>query len=157
MDFDYIIVGAGSAGCVLANRLSADPKNKVLLLEAGPEDKNFWIHIPLGYGKNLTNKAVNWCFDSVPEKNANNKTDYLARGKVLGGSSSLNGMVYMRGQHADYDMWAQMGCRGWSYQDVLPYFRKAENNSAARTSITGQAGRCRSATCATSRRSWTRS
>ncbi len=140
MDFDYIIVGAGSAGCVLANRLSADPKNRVLLLEAGPEDKNFWIHIPLGYGKNLTNKAVNWCFDSVPEKNANNKTDYLARGKVLGGSSSLNGMVYMRGQHADYDLWAQMGCRGWSYQDVLPYFRKAENNERGANEYHGSGG-----------------
>ncbi len=140
MDYDYIIVGAGSAGCVLANRLSADPKNRVLLLEAGPEDKNFWIHIPLGYGKNLTNRAVNWCFDSVPETNANNKIDYLARGKVLGGSSSLNGMVYMRGQHADYDMWAQMGCRGWSYQDVLPYFRKAENNARGANEFHGSGG-----------------
>ena len=140
MDYDYIIVGAGSAGCVLANRLSADPKNRVLLLEAGPEDKNFWIHIPLGYGKNLTNRAVNWCFDSVPETNANNKIDYLARGKVLGGSSSLNGMVYMRGQHADYDMWAQMGCRGWSYQDVLPYFRKAENNERGANEFHGSGG-----------------
>ena len=122
-EFDFIIVGAGSAGCVLANRLSADPKNKVLLLEAGPEDTNIWIHIPLGYGKNLTNRAVNWCFDSEPEVNADGKLDYLARGKVLGGSSSINGMVYMRGQRQDYDLWAQMGCRGWSYEEVLPYFR----------------------------------
>jgi len=140
MDYDYIIVGAGSAGCVLANRLSADPKNRVLLLEAGPEDKNFWIHIPLGYGKNLTNRAVNWCFDSMPETNAGGKTDYLARGKVLGGSSSINGMVYMRGQRQDYDMWAQMGCRGWSYEDVLPYFRKAENNGRGANEFHGAGG-----------------
>ncbi|MCA8927185.1 MAG: GMC family oxidoreductase N-terminal domain-containing protein [Alphaproteobacteria bacterium] len=140
MTYDYIIVGAGSAGCVLANRLSADPRNKVLLLEAGPEDRNPWIHIPLGYGKNLTNRAVNWCFDSEPEVNANGRRDYLARGKVLGGSSSLNGMVYMRGQHADYDLWAQMGCRGWSYQDVLPYFRKAENNARGENEFHGVGG-----------------
>ncbi|MGY9057895.1 MAG: GMC family oxidoreductase, partial [Alphaproteobacteria bacterium] len=138
--YDYIIVGAGSAGCVLANRLSADSANKVLLLEAGPEDKNIWIHIPLGYGKNLTNRAVNWCFDSEPEENANGKIDYLARGKVLGGSSSLNGMVYMRGQKEDYDLWAQMGCLGWSYEQVLPYFRKAENNARGANEFHGSGG-----------------
>ena len=129
MDYDFIIVGAGSAGCVLANRLSADPKNKVLLLEAGPEDKNFWIHVPLGFGKTLTNPNVNWRFDSEPEIHAAGKNDYLPRGKVLGGSSSINGMVYMRGQGQDYDHWGQLGCRGWSYEDVLPYFRKAESNA----------------------------
>ncbi|HKK30409.1 MAG TPA: GMC family oxidoreductase N-terminal domain-containing protein [Alphaproteobacteria bacterium] len=138
--YDYIIVGAGSAGCVLANRLSADPKNRVLLLEAGPEDKNLWIHIPLGYGKNLTNRAVNWCFDSEPEEHANGKLDYLARGKVLGGSSSINGMVYMRGQKEDYDLWAQMGCRGWSYEDVLPYFKRAENNARGENEFHGVGG-----------------
>ena len=129
MDYDFIIVGAGSAGCVLANRLSADPKNKVLLLEAGPEDKNFWIHVPLGFGKTLTNPNVNWRFESEPETHAAGKNDYLPRGKVLGGSSSINGMVYMRGQRQDYDHWGQLGCRGWSYKDVLPYFRKAESNA----------------------------
>jgi choline dehydrogenase len=129
MDYDFIIVGAGSAGCVLANRLSADPKNKVLLLEAGPEDKNFWIHVPLGFGKTLTNPNVNWRFESEPEIHAAGKNDYLPRGKVLGGSSSINGMVYMRGQRQDYDHWGQLGCRGWSYEDVLPYFRKAESNA----------------------------
>lgn len=140
MDFDYIIVGAGSAGCVLANRLSANPKNNVLLLEAGPEDKNFWIHVPLGFGKTLTNGAVNWRFESEPEPNANNKNDYLPRGKVLGGSSSINGMVYMRGQREDYDHWAQLGCRGWSYDDVLPYFRKAESNARGADEFHGADG-----------------
>ena len=89
MIYDYIIVGAGSAGCVLANRLSANPDNKVLLLEAGPEDRNIWLHIPLGYCKALTNPALNWCFESEPEEHANGKRDYLPRGKVLGGSSSI--------------------------------------------------------------------
>ncbi len=140
MDFDFIIAGAGSAGCVLANRLSADPGNKVLLLEAGPEDRNPWIHIPLGFGKTLTKSAVNWCFESEPEANADGKRDYLPRGKVLGGSSSINGMVYMRGQHQDYDHWAQLGCRGWSYEDVLPYFRKAENNVRGESRYHGVGG-----------------
>jgi choline dehydrogenase len=140
MNYDYIIVGAGSAGCVLANRLSADPKNQVLLLEAGPEDKNFWIHVPLGFGKTLTNSTVNWLFESEPEEHANGKRDFLPRGKVLGGSSSINGMVYMRGQRQDYDMWAQMGCRGWSYDDVLPYFRKAENNVRGANEFHGTGG-----------------
>lgn len=140
MKYDYIIVGGGSAGCVLANRLSADPKNKVLLLEAGPKDTNFWLSIPLGFGKSLTNPALNWCFESQPEVNANNKRDYLPRGKVLGGSSSINGMIYMRGNRLDYDNWAQMGCSGWSYDDVLPYFRKAENNQRGENEFHGVGG-----------------
>jgi choline dehydrogenase len=140
MNYDYIIVGAGSAGCVLANRLSADPNRQVLLLEAGPEDSNPWIHVPLGFGKLVTNKRVNWCFESEPEPHANGKRDYLPRGRVLGGSSSINGMVYMRGQHQDYDIWAQMGCRGWSYEDVLPYFKKAENNSRGEDAFHGVGG-----------------
>lgn len=140
MDYDYIIAGAGSAGCVLANRLSANPKNKVLLLEAGPKDTNFWLSIPLGFGKSLTNPTLNWCFESQPEPNANNKRDYLPRGKVLGGSSSINGMIYMRGNRLDYDNWAQMGCRGWSYDDVLPYFRKAENNQRGEDEFHGAGG-----------------
>lgn len=140
MIYDYIIAGAGSAGCVLANRLSTNPKNKVLLLEAGPEDSNFWLHIPLGFGKVLTDPKLNWCFESQPEANANDKLDYLPRGKVLGGSSSINGMVYMRGNRLDYDTWAQMGCRGWSYDDVLPYFRKAEHNSRGESEFHGTGG-----------------
>ncbi|NKB58835.1 MAG: choline dehydrogenase [Alphaproteobacteria bacterium] len=139
-DYDYIIVGAGSAGCVLANRLSANPANKVLLLEAGPEDRNFWIHVPLGYGKNVSNPNVNWCLESEPEEYCYGQSYFLPRGKVIGGSSSINGMVYVRGQVEDYDLWAQMGCRGWSFDEVLPYFRKAENNQRGETEIHGVGG-----------------
>ena len=138
--YDYIIVGAGSAGCVLANSLSANPKNQVLLLEAGPEDRNYWIHVPLGYGKNVSNPAVNWCLESEPEEFLYGQRYFLPRGKVLGGSSSINGMVYVRGQVEDYDQWAQMGCRGWSYDDVLPYFRKAEHNERGESEIHGVGG-----------------
>lgn len=138
--YDYIIAGAGSAGCVLANRLSANPNNRVLLLEAGPEDRNVWLHIPLGFGKALTNPALNWCFESEPESDANGKRDYLPSGKVLGGSSSINGMIYMRGQRRDYDTWAQMGCLGWAYDDVLPYFKKAENNERGENEFHGVGG-----------------
>ena len=140
MDHDFIIVGAGSAGCVLANRLSADPGNRVLLLEAGPEDRNPWIHVPLGYGKNVSNPAVNWCFQSEPEAELYGQSYMLPRGKVIGGSSSINGMVYVRGQPRDYDIWAQMGCAGWSYDDVLPYFRKAENNERGASDVHGVGG-----------------
>lgn len=124
---DFIIVGAGSAGCVLANRLTADGKNTVLLLEAGPRDRNPWIHVPLGVGKVLSDPSVNWLLKTVPEPNAKGRVLGVPRGKVLGGSSSINGCIYVRGNAADYDGWAQMGCRGWSFSDVLPYFRRAEN------------------------------
>ena len=140
MDYDFIIIGAGSAGCVLANRLSADPSRKVLLLEAGPEDRNPWIHIPLGYGKNVSNPSVNWCFQSEPENELYGQSYMLPRGKVIGGSSSINGMVYVRGQKEDYNIWAQMGCTGWSYDDVLPYFRKAENNERGESDVHGAGG-----------------
>ena len=129
MSYDYIVVGAGSAGCVLANRLSADPGKRVLLLEAGPSDHNPWIHVPLGYGKTISNPAVNWCFESQPEEYCYGQQFFLPRGKVLGGTSAINGMVYVRGQVEDFDGWAQQGCRGWSYDDVLPYFLKCETNS----------------------------
>ena len=135
--FDYIIVGAGSAGCVLANRLSADPRTKVLLLEAGGDDrpthnlKQFWtnilIHTPIGFGRTLNNKKVSWLYDTEPEPGLDGRVIKWPKGKVLGGSSSINGLLYIRGQAADYDGWRQMGCEGWSYQDVLPYFRKAEH------------------------------
>ncbi len=140
MNYDFIIIGAGSAGCVLANRLSADPSRKVLLLEAGPEDRNPWIHIPLGYGKNVNNPSVNWCFQSEPENELYGQSYMLPRGKVIGGSSSINGMVYVRGQKEDYNIWAQMGCTGWSYDDVLPYFRKAENNERGESDVHGAGG-----------------
>ena len=126
-EFDYVIVGAGSAGCVLANRLSADGKNSVLLLEAGPEDKNLWIHVPLGYGKLFKEKTVNWMYQTEPEPELGGRQVFQPRGKVLGGSSSINGLLYVRGQHEDYDRWRQRGNSGWGYDDVLPYFKKAED------------------------------
>jgi choline dehydrogenase-like flavoprotein len=126
-EFDYVIVGAGSAGCVLANRLSADGKHSVLLLEAGPKDTNLWIHIPLGYGKLFKEKSVNWMYQTEPEPGLNGRQVFQPRGKVLGGSSSINGLLYVRGQHEDYDRWRQRGNAGWGYDDVLPYFKKAEN------------------------------
>jgi choline dehydrogenase len=126
-EFDYIIVGAGSAGCVLANRLSADGKHSVLLLEAGPRDKNIWIHVPLGYGKLFKEKTVNWMYQTEPEPGLNGRQVFQPRGKVLGGSSSINGLLYVRGQHEDYDRWRQLGNAGWGFDDVLPYFKKAED------------------------------
>src|SRR5437764_5703638 len=126
-EFDYIIVGAGSAGCVLANRLTASGKNTVLLLEAGPRDRNIWIHIPLGYGALFKQPKVNWMYQTEPEPELGGRSVFQPRGKVLGGSSSINGLVYIRGQHADYDRWRQLGNVGWGYDDVLPYFRKAED------------------------------
>ncbi len=140
MEYDYIIVGAGSAGCVLANRLSTNPANKVLLLEAGPKDRNFWIHIPLGFGKNVNNPGVNWCYQAEPEPNCRNQSYFLPRGRVLGGSSSINGMVYVRGQVQDFDHWAQLGNRGWSYDDVLPYFKRSEDNSRGESDVHGAGG-----------------
>jgi choline dehydrogenase len=126
-EYDYVIVGAGSAGCVLANRLSADGKNSVLLLEAGPKDTNIWIHVPLGYGKLFKEKSVNWMYQTEPEPELHGRQVFQPRGKVLGGSSSINGLLYVRGQHEDYDRWRQRGNAGWGYDDVLPYFKKAEN------------------------------
>tara|TARA_Y100001934_G_C12386231_1_gene795971 strand:+ start:6316 stop:7905 length:1590 start_codon:yes stop_codon:yes gene_type:complete len=125
--YDYIIVGAGSAGCVLANRLSENGKYTVALLEAGGADINPWIHIPVGYIKTMAMPGVNWLFDSEPEPYTYNRPIPIPRGKGLGGSSSINAMVYVRGQPDDYNGWSQMGNRGWSYDDVLPYFKKSEN------------------------------
>ena len=124
---DYIIIGGGSAGCVLAARLSANPDCHVVLLEAGGEDINPLIHIPAGYIKTMVNPAMNWMFETEPENSSGNRRIAIPRGKVLGGSSAINAMLYVRGQAADYDGWAQRGNLGWSYDDVLPYFRKAEN------------------------------
>src|SRR3954466_3529136 len=126
MEFDYIIVGAGSAGCVLANRLSEDPRTRVLLIEAGPRDTHFWIHVPLGYGKLFTRTDVNWAYQSEPEPALGGRRIFTPRGKVLGGSSSINGLVYIRGQPQDFDDW---DIPGWAFRDLLPYFRKSENQA----------------------------
>jgi choline dehydrogenase len=125
--YDYIIVGAGSAGCVLANRLSEDQSKKVLLLEAGRKDDGFWIPIPAGFSKLLNSKHYNWNFQTEPEPGVKNRVIPIPRGKTLGGSSSINGMLYVRGNPLDYDTWSQFGNRGWSYDSVLPYFRKSEH------------------------------
>jgi choline dehydrogenase-like flavoprotein len=148
--FDYIIVGAGSAGCVLANRLSADPKNKVLLLEAGGDDRplhnlpnfvsNLMIHTPVGFGKTLHDPKVNWLYETEPDPNTLNRTHLWPKGKVLGGSSSINGLLYIRGQAADYDGWRQMGCEGWSYSDVKPYFMRSEHQERGADEYHGTGG-----------------
>lgn len=127
-EFDYIVVGAGSAGCVMAGRLSEDPSTKVLLLEAGPPDDSLWIHLPIGYGKTMWSDTLNWRFETEPDPNMNGRRVYWPRGKTLGGSSSINGLIYIRGQHQDYDHWAELGNTGWGHDDVLPYFVKSEGN-----------------------------
>ena len=126
-DYDYIIVGAGSAGCVLANRLSEDPANKVLLVEAGGSDRRFFIQMPIGYGVTYHQKKVNWMYSTEPSPDADNKPSYWPRGKVMGGSSSINAMVYVRGNPKDFDEWSEAGNPGWSYKEVLPYFKKMES------------------------------
>ena len=126
-DFDFIIVGAGSAGCILANRLTESGRYRVLLVEAGPADKNPWIHVPIGYAKTFFDPKCNWMYNTEPDLGINNRSSYWPRGKVLGGSSSINAMVFIRGQHADFDDWEIMGASGWGWADVLPYFKKLEN------------------------------
>jgi len=138
--YDFIVTGAGSAGCAVAGRLSEDGRYRVLLLEAGPRDTFPWIHIPLGYHKTFNNPRVNWMFDSEPEPELNNRVMYQPRGKVLGGTSSINGMVYMRGNAADYDEWRQRGCDGWDYDSVLPYFKRAEDQERGADEFHGVGG-----------------
>ena len=140
MIFDYIIIGAGSAGCVLANRLTANGRHNVLVLEAGPRDTNPWIHVPLGYGKLFAASSVNWMYQSEPEPELHGRSIFTPRGKVLGGSSSINGLVHIRGQREDFDAWAQLGNAGWSYADVLPYFRKSEDQQGGESVYHGTGG-----------------
>ena len=126
--YDFIVIGAGSAGAALAYRLSENPQHKVLLLEAGRASYH-WTRLPVGYAKMVSNPAVNWLYEGEPEEATNGRKLPMPRGKILGGSSSINGMAYVRGQAQDFDTWAQMGCRGWTYREVLPYFKRMESLS----------------------------
>ncbi len=139
-EFDYIVVGAGSAGCVLAGRLSEDPATRVLLLEAGPADRSLWIHLPIGYGKTMWSPTYNWRFETDPDPNMNGRRIYWPRGKTLGGSSSINGLIYIRGQREDYDHWAALGNAGWGYDEVLPYFIRSEGNQRGGDAFHGGEG-----------------
>jgi choline dehydrogenase len=138
--FDFIVVGAGSAGCVLANRLTASGRHRVLLLEAGPPDLHPWLHIPLGFGKLFSDRRFNWCYATEPQPECHNREVIAPRGKVLGGSSSINGLIYIRGQAEDFNFWRQLGNAGWSFDDVLPYFRKAEDNERGADQFHGAGG-----------------
>ncbi|MGI9486525.1 MAG: GMC family oxidoreductase [Geminicoccaceae bacterium] len=141
--FDYIVVGAGTAGCLLANRLSADPERKVLLIEAGGKDNWIWFHIPVGYLYSQGNPRADWCFKTEADPGLNGRSLNYARGKVLGGCSAINGMIYMRGQAADYDHWRQLGNVGWSWDDVLPIFKKTEDHFAGGSDLHGVGGEWR--------------
>ena len=137
---DFIIVGAGSAGCVLANRLTANGKHKVLLLEAGPDSAHPWLRIPLGYARLFRDRRFNWCYQTEPQAHCAGRNIVAPRGRVLGGSSSINGLIYIRGQKQDFDHWRQLGNTGWGFDDVLPYFRKAEDNERGANEWHGAGG-----------------
>ncbi len=139
-NFDYIIIGAGSPGCVLANRVTEIPNNNVLLIEAGGNDSCEWIHIPVGYYKTMHNPKTDWCYKTEPDETMENRSIPYPRGKTLGGSSSINGLLYIRGQEQDYDIWRQLGNKGWSWNDVLPYFLKAENQERGQSEFHGVGG-----------------
>ncbi|MEZ5984304.1 MAG: GMC family oxidoreductase N-terminal domain-containing protein, partial [Parvularculaceae bacterium] len=139
-EFDYVIVGAGSAGCALASRLTEDPNVRVAILEAGGKDKDPLIHAPIGFAFFPDWSPVNWRFDTAPQKHLNNRVCFQPRGRVLGGSSSINAMIYIRGTPSDYDGWAKLGCEGWSWNDVLPYFKKAEDQQHGASDLHGKGG-----------------
>src|ERR1700736_4699718 len=138
--FDYIIVGARFSSCDVVNRLTAFGHSRVLFLDVGGHDRSIWIHTPLGYAKLFADGRVNWLYNSEPEPELNNRQIVQPRGKVLGGSSSINGLLYIRGQPEDYDHWRQLGNAGWSFEDVLPYFRKAENQQRGEDAFHGVGG-----------------
>ena len=138
--FDYIVIGAGSSGCVLANRLSADPRNRVLLLEAGGRDRSPWIHIPIGYYRTMFDPRLGWGYETMPNAELGGRRIPCPRGRVLGGCSSINGLAWVRGQRADYDHWRQLGNAGWSFDDVLPYFRRCEDYDGGGVLGTGDLG-----------------
>ncbi|MFL5315346.1 MAG: GMC family oxidoreductase, partial [Microvirga sp.] len=140
LEVDFVIVGAGSAGCVLANRLTACGRYRVVLLEAGPRDRHFWIHVPLGYGRLFKDARVNWLYETETEPELNGRVIFQPRGKVLGGSSSINGLLYVRGQPEDFDQWRQLGNAGWGFDDVLPYFRRSEHQARGESTLHGVDG-----------------
>ncbi|MCR8548391.1 GMC family oxidoreductase N-terminal domain-containing protein [Salipiger sp. P9] len=138
--YDYIVVGAGSAGCAVAARLAEDRRRSVLLIEAGPRDRSPWVHLPMGYAKLFANPRLNWMYEGEPEPEMNGRRMYQPRGKVLGGSSSINGMMFLRGNHLDFDDWAALGCSGWSFREVLPYFRRSEDHFLGESEWHGSGG-----------------
>ena len=140
IEADYIVIGAGSAGCAVAARLSEDPSVQVLLLEAGAKDRNPWLHVPIGYAKTMYHPTLSWNLVTEPEKELGGRRVIWPRGRVLGGSSAINGLLYVRGQHADYDHWRQLGCTGWSFADVLPYFRRSEDQERGASEWHGAGG-----------------
>jgi choline dehydrogenase len=140
VSFDFVVVGAGSSGCVLANRLSENPANSVCLIEAGPKDSSPWIHLPIGYAKTMWDPKLNWKFQTEPDPGMNDRQIYWPRGKTLGGSSSINGLIFIRGQKEDYDLWRDLGAEGWGWDDVLPYFKKAEGNDRLGEPLHSQSG-----------------